>query len=168
MDLIVEAFSQTPHRRLIVIGDGPEMGKIRKLAGSNVTLMGYQGDRVLKAHLEKARAFVFAAEEDFGILPVEAQAAGAPVIAFGKGGALETVIPLDNPQNQPPTGLFFQEQTVESLLAALGQFETEESQFSPADIRIHAETFGTDRFLKTYSDYVKRKIEEFWPNRRVS
>ena len=168
MDLIVEAFSQTPHRRLIVIGDGPEMGKIRKLAGSNVTLMGYQGDGVLKAHLEKARAFVFAAEEDFGILPVEAQAAGAPVIAFGKGGALETVIPLHNPQNQPPTGLFFEEQTVESLLEGVDQFEAEETQFSSADIRIHAETFSTERFLKTYSDYVKRKIEEFWSDRRVS
>jgi glycosyltransferase involved in cell wall biosynthesis len=151
-----------------VIGDGPEMGKIRKLAGSNVTLMGYQEDGVLKAHLEKARAFVFAAEEDFGILPVEAQAAGAPVIAFGKGGALETVIPLHNPQNQPPTGLFFQEQTVESLLEGLDQFEAEEITFSPAEIRMHAERFSTDRFLKTYSDYVKGKIEEFWPDRQLS
>jgi glycosyltransferase involved in cell wall biosynthesis len=168
MDLIVEAFSQTPHRKLIVIGDGPEMGKIRKLAGSNVTLMGYQEDGVLKAHLEKARAFVFAAEEDFGILPVEAQAAGAPVIAFGKGGALETVIPLHNPRNEPPTGLFFKEQTVESLLEGLDQFEAEEGQFSAAEIRIHAEKFSTDQFLKTYSDYVKCKIEGFWPDRQMS
>jgi glycosyltransferase involved in cell wall biosynthesis len=168
MNLIVEAFSQTPHRKLIVIGDGPEMGKIRKLAGSNVTLMGYQEDSVLKTHLEKARAFVFAAEEDFGILPVEAQAAGAPVIAFGKGGALETVIPLDHPESQAPTGLFFKEQTAESLLQALDRFEAAESQFSASEIRAHAEKFSTDRFLKAYSDFVKGKVEEFWPDREVS
>jgi glycosyltransferase involved in cell wall biosynthesis len=168
MDLIVAAFSQTPHRKLIVIGDGPEMGKIRKLAGPNITLLGYQDDEILKAHLEKAKAFVFAAEEDFGILPVEAQAAGAPIIAYGKGGALETVIPLKNPRNKPPTGLFFKEQTVESLLEALDQFEAAAKEFNPSEIRLHAEKFGTERFLKAYSDFVKSKVEEFWPDSRAS
>lgn len=168
MDLIVTAFSQTPHRKLIVIGDGPEMGKIRTLAGPNITLLGYQDDEILKAHLEKAKAFVFAAEEDFGILPVEAQAAGAPVIAYGKGGALETVIPLKNFHNAPPSGLFFKEQTVESLLEALAQFEAAETAFNPSAIRLHAEKFSAERFLEAYSDFVKCRVEEFWPDRQAS
>jgi len=104
MDLIVAAFSQTPHRKLIVIGDGPEMGKIRKLAGPNITLLGYQEDEVLKTHLETAKAFVFAAEEDFGILPVEAQAAGAPVIASEKGVRSKRSFPSKTPRIGHPRG----------------------------------------------------------------
>ena len=86
MDLIVEAFAQMPDKRLVVLGDGPEMPKLKALAGPNVTLLGYQDDLVLRDHLQRARAFVFAAEEDFGILPVEALACGTPVIAYGRGG----------------------------------------------------------------------------------
>ena len=94
-----------PQRRLIVIGDGPEMERVRKVAGSNVTLLGYQPNEILVDYLQRARAFVFAAEEDFGILPVEAQACGTPVIAFGKGGTLETIIGLDSACGSPPTGV---------------------------------------------------------------
>ncbi|WP_254655338.1 glycosyltransferase family 4 protein [Selenomonas sp. oral taxon 137] len=100
VDLIVEAFTAMPEKRLVVIGDGPEFGKIKKKAGSNVTLLGYQPFEVLRDKMQKAKAFVFAAEEDFGIIPVEAQACGTPVIAYGRGGALETVIP-------GRTGVFF-------------------------------------------------------------
>ena len=129
IDLIVQAFSQTPERRLVVIGDGPEMKRIKAVAGENVTILGYQPSEVLIDHLRRARAFVFAAEEDFGISVVEAQACGTPVIAFGRGGALESVIglPLDR-----PTGVFFGEQTPESLLAAVGRFERNGIYSTPA------------------------------------
>ncbi len=89
--LIIEAFNSMPDKKLIVIGDGPDAERCKRLAGNNVVFMGYQSTEVLKDHMQRAKAFVFAAEEDFGIIPVEAQACGTPVIAFGKGGALETI-----------------------------------------------------------------------------
>jgi glycosyltransferase involved in cell wall biosynthesis len=144
VDLIVEAFAKMPQRRLIVIGDGPEMARIRKVAGPNVTLMGFQPNDVLRDHLQRARAFVFAAEEDFGILPVEAQACGTPVIAFGKGGALETVIGADDARARAPTGLFFGEQNVPAVIDAVERFE--ETYVNPADCRAWAESFGIEAF----------------------
>ena len=92
MDLIVEVFSETG-LPLIVIGDGPDFEKVKNRARKNIEFLGFQKDNVLKEYMQKARAFIFAAEEDFGIVPVEAQACGTPVIAFGKGGVTETVIP---------------------------------------------------------------------------
>lgn len=120
IDLIVKAFSQMPDKRLVVIGDGPEFQKIRSTAGNNVVLLGFQDYSSLKDHMQRARAFVFAAEEDFGIAPLEAQACGTPVIAFGKGGALETIRGL---VTEKPSGVFFAEQEPESLRAAVAQFE---------------------------------------------
>ena len=149
MSLIVEAFSATPERRLIVIGDGPEFKKIKKLAGPNVKLLGYQPFDVLHEHLRRARAFVFAAEEDFGILPVEAQACGTPVIAYGKGGSLETVV-------EDMTGVFFDDQTVGSLNQAIDRFEAMEHRFSPEDIREHATAFSVEHFQTRFRDYVSR------------
>lgn len=104
VDLIVEAFNATPDKRLVVIGDGPGFAKVK--AAANVELAGFADQDVLRDTLQRARAFVFAAEEDFGIAPVEAQACGTPVIAFGKGGALETVRGLGL-VGEKPTGLFF-------------------------------------------------------------
>ncbi len=92
MDLIVEAFSQMPDKKLVVIGDGSEMSKIKAKASSNIELLGYQPNSVMQEYMQKAKGFVFAAEEDFGITPVEAQACGTPVIAFGKGGALKQFV----------------------------------------------------------------------------
>ena len=92
IDLIIESFNQMPNKKLVVIGDGPDFEKIKAKAGSNIQILGYQPFEILKDYMQRAKAFVFAAEEDFGITPVEAQACGTPVIAFGKGGALETVI----------------------------------------------------------------------------
>ena len=152
MDLIVEAFSKIPNKRLIVIGDGPEMEKIKKLSGPNITLLGYQPIEVLKEQLQKAKAFIFAAEEDFGIVPLEAQATGTPVIAFGKGGALETVIPPGT--DKVPTGLFFEEQTVASLIEAIHAFEAIEERFDPEAIRRHAEQFSIQRFNETFKNFV--------------
>lgn len=147
MDLIAEAFSGLG-RRLVVIGDGPGFKKVRAGAGKNVELLGYQEADVLRDYLRKARAFVHAAEEDFGIVLVEAQACGTPVIAYGKGGAKESVI-----ENR--TGVFFNEQTVESLQRAVIGFEKMEGRFNPSEIRLNAERFGAERFRKQFRDAVE-------------
>jgi glycosyltransferase involved in cell wall biosynthesis len=148
IDLIVEAFSSTPDRKLVVIGDGPEMPRIRRLAGPNVSFLGYQKTGVLKDYLQRARAFVFAAEEDFGIIPLEAQACGTPVIAFGRGGALETVVA----QSETPTGVFFYSQTVPSLLDAIRHFET--LSIKPETCRKWAESFSAT----TFRDALRREF----------
>lgn len=139
IDLIVDAFAQMPDKKLIVIGDGPDYEKIKAKATSNVTMMGYQPFEVLRDHMQRAKAFVFAAEEDFGIAPVEAQACGTPVIAYGKGGALETVV-------EGETGMFFEEQRVEAIIKAINQFEENYGEFMFKAIRKHAETFSVERF----------------------
>nr|WP_298964235.1 glycosyltransferase [uncultured Halomonas sp.] len=123
IDLVIEAFNQTPERELIVIGDGPDYQKLARLAGPNVTLLGYQPDEVLIDHLERTRAFVFMAEEDFGILSVEAQAAGAPVIAYGVGGSAEIIQP-------EKTGLLVQHQNVQALKVKVDEFEQMQDSFS--------------------------------------
>ena len=165
MDLIVEAFSQMPDKRLIVIGDGSEFDKIKRKAGPNVELLGYQPFSVLKDHMRRAKAFVFAAEEDFGITPVEAQACGTPVIAFGKGGALETVRPLGVAAS---TGLFFDTQSVPSLCAAIKSFEENQHIFIPADCRTNAEKFSTQRFEREFSEFVEAKWAEFSASKRIN
>lgn len=157
MDLIVEAFSTMPDKRLLVIGAGPDMEKIKAKAGPNVEMMGYQSFSVLKSSMQKARAFVFAAEEDFGITPVEAQACGTPVIAFGKGGSLETVIA----HGENPTGVFFDEQTVTSLSNAVRDFEAKQDKFLPENCRRNAERFSVERFNREFSEYVERRWADF-------
>jgi glycosyltransferase involved in cell wall biosynthesis len=165
IDLIVRAFSQTPERRLVVIGDGPEMKRIKSVAAENVTILGHQPTDVLVDHLRRARAFVFAAEEDFGISVVEAQACGTPVIAFGRGGALESVIglPLDR-----PTGVFFGEQTLESLLEAVNRFEDNASLFDPRQCRRNAERFSSENFKTALTNFIDARlpyacVEQFLP-----
>ena len=153
MDLIVEAFSQMPEKRLVVIGDGPDMEKIKAKAGKNVEMMGYQPFPVLKDMMQRAQAFVFAAEEDFGITPVEAQACGTPVIAYGKGGVLETVIE----DGLLPTGVFFREQTIPALCDAVVRFEKNKDNFSPENCRANAEKFSTARFNIEFAQYVEEK-----------
>lgn len=153
MDLIVEAFSKMSDKKLIVIGDGPDFAKIKAKAGKNVTLMGYQPFDVLKDHMQRAKAFVFAAEEDFGITPVEAQACGTPVIAFGKGGALETVVGLEK---ENPTGVFFKEQTVESIREALEEFEKVQERIYPIVCRRNAERFSNERFVIRFKDLLHK------------
>lgn len=151
IDLIVEAFSAMSDKKLIVIGDGPDFEKIKAKASTNVTLMGYQPFEVLRDHMQRARAFVFAAEEDFGIAPVEAQACGTPVIAFGKGGALETVA-------DGASGLFFDTQSVESLCKAVERFETME--FDYPKISIHAHKFAEERFLTEMKSFLQEKLKK--------
>ncbi|BCT14991.1 TPA: glycosyltransferase family 4 protein [Enterobacter roggenkampii] len=158
IDLIVEAFSQMPDKKLIVIGDGPEMKKIQSKVKDNITLLGYQPFSVLKEHMQNAKAFVFAAEEDFGIIPVEAQACGTPVIAFGKGGALETVRPVGI---ENPTGIFFKQQTVTSLQDAIDEFEKTQSLFTPNACRENAERFSRARFDQEFRNFVEEKWSLF-------
>jgi len=158
IDLIVKAFTKLG-APLVVIGDGPDFEKVKRHAGPNVKLLGHQPDSVVKNYLERCKAFVFAADEDFGIAPVEAQAGGAPVIAYGKGGVTETVIPGE-------TGIFFQEQTVESLIEAVKQVESGKYTFDPERIRRNAERFSKSRFQREFSELVDRAWSEFMDKRQ--
>ncbi|EIV7877754.1 TPA: glycosyltransferase family 4 protein, partial [Escherichia coli] len=148
IDLIVEAFSNMPDKRLVVIGNGSEMVKIKSKAKSNIEILGYQPDSVMLEHMQNAKAFVFAAEEDFGITPVEAQACGTPVVAFGKGGSLETVRPYGVDK---PTGVFFDEQSVPSLVKAINFFDTVSDKIEPQDCRENAMRFSVEIFKNNLS-----------------
>jgi glycosyltransferase involved in cell wall biosynthesis len=152
MDLIVEAFSHMPDKKLVVIGTGPDFEKIKKKAGSNVSLLGFAPDKVLREKMQHAKAFVFAAEEDFGITPVEAQACGTPVIAYGRGGSLETVRGLGI--KDEPTGVFFNKQSIESVKAAVEKFEEQADKISYQNCRKHAEQFSEEIFREQFKKYV--------------
>lgn len=155
IDLIVEAFSQLPNKELIVIGEGPEMSKIKNKAGKNVKILGYQSNEILRDYLKKAKAFIFAAEEDFGLLPLEAQASGTPVIAYGKGGALETVKGLDDTK---PTGLFFQEQNIASLCKGIELFERNQSTFTQENCLLNASRFSPAQFRTQMIEFVETRM----------
>lgn len=162
IDLIVEAFSSMPERKLVVIGDGPDFDKVREKAGPNVQFLGYQSDKVLRDYLQRAKAFIFAAEEDFGIAPLEAQACGTPVIAFGKGGALETIIgDVDIEKRSQLTGIFFDEQTKESLCKAVEEFEKCQSEILPSVCRANAMRFSPERFRTEFSSLVQQALNRF-------
>jgi glycosyltransferase involved in cell wall biosynthesis len=149
-------------RRLTVIGDGPELKRLRRIAGPTVQFLGSVSDHELKANLAGARALLFPGEEDFGIVAVEAQSFGRPVIAYGSGGALETVRGdwEGKPRIDDPTGVFFNEQSPAKLAEAIVRFESEMSRFSPEKIREHALQFDTSVF--------KRRMEEFLSSTIVS
>ncbi|MBZ7566180.1 glycosyltransferase family 4 protein [Klebsiella grimontii] len=164
MDLIVEAFSRMPNKKLIVIGDGSEMIKIKAKATENIEILGYQPNSVMEEHMKRAKAFIFAAEEDFGITPVEAQACGTPVIAFGKGGALETVRPYGVDK---PTGLFFDKQDVTSLIDAISEFELKSDMFTPENCRENALRFSVDRFRYEIENYVNMKWNLFQERKKI-
>jgi glycosyltransferase involved in cell wall biosynthesis len=152
MDLIVEAFSLMPDKTLVVIGEGPDLAKVKAKATKNIEILGFQSNDSLKRHLQNAKALIFAAVEDFGMLPVEANASGTPVIAYGRGGSLETVKDLE-------TGIFFQEQTAASIQEAVKRFE--KLEFDPLKIRAHAETFRRERFAKEFKAWVESEWEKW-------
>lgn len=154
MDLIVEAFAMMPDRRLVVVGDGPELAKVKAKAAPNIEILGYQPFSELKKLMQEARAFVFAAEEDFGIAPVEAQACGTPVLAYGKGGARETVV-------DGQTGLFFPTQTVAALQEVVSRFEASVDRFAPDRCRANAVRFSVPRFRQEFGSYVADKWARF-------
>lgn len=161
MPLIMQAFAKMPDKKLVVIGDGPDFEKAQAIAktASNITLMGYQENAVLIDHLRRAKGFVFAAIEDFGLLPVEAQACGTPVIAYGKGGALETVKSTES-DVQKPTGVFFDEQTPESIIKAIENFEASIDVFTPQNCRDNAESFSEENFRQQLKTFVAEKTSE--------
>nr|WP_184415913.1 glycosyltransferase family 4 protein [Rhodanobacter sp. MP7CTX1] len=160
VDLIVEAFAKMPERRLVVIGDGPERAKVERLAAGhpNIELLGYQSSEVLVDHMRRAKAFVFAAEEDFGITPVEAQACGTPVIAYGRGGSLETVRGL---AVDKPTGVFFDSQSVAAMIHAVEQFGQSVSAFKAVHCRENALRFSAKRFQTQFAELVVREWTAF-------
>jgi glycosyltransferase involved in cell wall biosynthesis len=158
MDLIAEAFRAMPDKRLVIVGDGPDFEKVRSHAGPNIELLGYRPRDELRHLLQHAKAFVFAAEEDFGIAPVEAQACGTPVIAFGKGGARETVRTAGTAL---PTGLFFDEQQPASLIAAVERFESQRERFTPEACRENAMRFDAARFRMEFARFVEDAFLEF-------
>jgi len=150
--LIVKAFTRMPDKKLIVIGDGPCYEKTKSKATSNVKMLGYQPTSILRRYMQRARAFVFAAEEDFGIIPIEAQACGTPVIAYGKGGIRDTVI-------ENKTGLFFEKQEADSIIDAVERFERK-GDYDPVKIRLNAERFSNERFLRQFKSFVDSALEE--------
>lgn len=149
VDLIVEAFSKMPNHKLIVIGDGPEMKYIKPEATPNVELLGHVPYHILIEYMQNAKAFVYAAEEDFGIVPVEAQACGTPVIAFGKGGVLETVV-----KNE--TGIFFYEQSQKAIIEAVKEFEKKDFDYNL--VRKNAEKFSKLIFEEKFENFVNDKM----------
>ncbi len=159
MDILVEAFSKMPDKRLVVIGSGSEFAKCKALAGANVQLLGFQPTDVVRDYMQRAKAFLFAAEEDFGIAPLEAQACGTPVIAYGRGGALETVRGIDK---SAPTGVFFAQQTAEAVCEAVRQFEARQELFSPQSCRHNAEQFTTERFCNEIKAFVEKRYRRIY------
>jgi glycosyltransferase involved in cell wall biosynthesis len=154
--LIAEAFKGMPERKLVIIGDGPMFKDVLKHAAPNLSILGYQPNDVLLRYLRSAKAFVFAAEEDFGISPLEAQACGTPVLAYGKGGARETVV-------DGVTGLFFAEQSAEAIRDVVERYERDAHTFDPVTIRRHAETFSIARFRREF----KACVDQLWDAHRA-
>jgi len=166
VDLAISACNAM-QRPLIVIGEGERMRALKKLAGPTVTLVGYQPDELVRKYYQRCRAFIFPSEEDIGLTPIEAQACGRPVIAYGRGGALETVVgelPSKSFAPEFSTGVFFGEQSAESLAEAIRFFESNERRFSPAFIRRHAERFDVSRFKAEMRAFINAKMLEFGPN----
>ncbi len=149
MDLIVEAFRELPDRRLVVAGAGPEETRTRRVAGPNVQFVGEVPRPQLRELMRGARAFVFAAEEDFGLLPVEAQACGTPVIAYARGGLVETIVGEDQPES---TGMFFTEQSPAAIASTVQRFEREVVRFDPRSCRDNAKRFSADRFRHDFRE----------------
>jgi glycosyltransferase involved in cell wall biosynthesis len=156
--LIVEAFRMMPDRKLVVIGDGPDLASIRRIASQNVQVLGYQPSTVVIKMMQQARAFLFAALEDFGIVLVEAQSCGTPVIAYGKGAALEII---HGNSSEHPTGLFFNEQSINAIIGAVSEFEANGLRFSTHTCRENATRFSVDLFRSNFSRFVDDSLNNF-------
>ena len=154
IDLAVEAFKNL-RRKLMVVGNGPELSYLKKIKPPNVSIITNASDTDVQQYMKKCCALIFPGEEDFGIVPLEAQASGKPVIAFGKGGALETVIDLNACQKNKATGIFFYEQTSESLVKAVLNFEENMNKFDANACRKNAMNFDK----KIYSNSMNQSIQ---------
>jgi len=151
IDLAIEACNRLRHR-LVIIGSGQDEARLHSLAGPTVQFLGWQPDEAIRDHLRRCRALIFPGEEDFGIVPVEANACGTPVIAFGRGGATETIVPPGG--REAPTGVWFMEQRVESLIDAIEDFSKSMSAFAPASLRRRALQFTASRFERELFAYI--------------
>jgi glycosyltransferase involved in cell wall biosynthesis len=156
LDLALEACRRLD-RKLVVIGSGQDETKLRRLAGNRTAFLGWQSDNGVRDYLRRCRALLFPGEEDFGIVPVEAQACGTPVVAFAKGGATETVIPLGS--EVPPTGVWFGEQTPDCLGEAIERFERHADAFHADVLRRHALRFRTERFLDDMFGFIRTVMD---------
>ncbi len=159
ISLIVKAFNQLG-KPLVVIGGGPELKRMQQLAQPNVQILGWQPDAVVEQYMAQAKAFVYAAFEDFGIAPVEAQACGTPVIAYGLGGTLETVRDVKQ-YGEMGTGLLFYEQTEAAIVDAVNAFEQYQSALNPDIVRSHALSFSPSVFQDHYQAFLERCYREF-------
>lgn len=154
--LIAEAFKAMPGKRLVIIGEGPELERVKAIQANNVEVLGYQPTSVLRDYLSRARGFVFAGVEDFGITLVEALACGTPVIAFGQGGAMEIV--KDISQGAEATGVFYTEQTVSAIIDAMQRFE--QASFSADVCRASVQKFSVEQFNKQLKDFVNHAVHQ--------
>ena len=153
VDLLVETFRRLPGRTLHVVGDGPDLDALRGAATPNVVFHGRLDDVARDRLVASSAAFLFAAEEDFGISPLEAQALGTPVIAFGRGGSSETIRGLDS---EAPTGVFFGSQTPDAVLSAIDTFDVARSRITAQACRDNAMRFATPRFRREFAEYIDR------------
>jgi glycosyltransferase involved in cell wall biosynthesis len=165
LDLAIAACNRLG-RHLVVIGTGQDDGRLRALAGPTVRFLGWQPNSAIRDHFRRCRALLFPGEEDFGIVPVEAQACGTPVIAFGKGGLTETVVPPGG--GREPTGLWFVEQHADCLIAALEEFESMPERFSPAAARRQSERFNYHRFAEELFGYLDGVLNPAASTRRAA
>lgn len=161
LDLIAAAFAKMPDKKLVIIGDGPEIKRVAEAAANapNIQLLGYQKGDVLVDHMQRAKAFIFAAEEDFGIVPVEAQACGTPVIAYGAGGALETVVDVERDPARG-TGLYFSEQTADAIRDAVTRFDALANPITAESCRENAARFSTAMFHERLRANVDRALAD--------
>ena len=157
IDLAVMAARQLG-RKLVVVGTGPEAHRLQNLAGADVEFLGWRDDEEVAHLYARCRALIFPTLEDFGITPLEAMAAGRPVIAFGQGGALETVVASGGAD--PPTGIFFERQTVEHLIGAIREFERDPGRFEPKLLRRRAEAFDRPLFKERIRGYLEERLAE--------
>ena len=163
IDIAIRAFNEM-RLPLKIVGEGPLLSRLERSAGSNIEFLGWVDDSVLAALYGSCQALIFPGEEDFGIVPVEAQACGRPVIAYEKGGVLETVIPVkaNAESDAPPTGIFFSHQSAAELIKAVELYGRIQGRFNPAKIRDHAAEFSTQRFRDQIREFVRARLGERW------
>ncbi len=157
VDLVIDAFNNMPNRKLVIVGKGSMEKVLKQKSGANITFLHGLDAEQLAACFSNCKGFIFPQLEDYGITPLEANASGRPVIAYGKGGVLDTMIPVKNGNTKNATAVFFESQTVESLSAAIDHFET--LVFDPHFIRHHTETFDEVHFIEKIRSFVSAKFQ---------
>jgi len=164
VDIIIEAFNILKDKKIVIIGSGNIKEELEKnITSKNIKMLGWADENTLLDYYQRAAGFIFPAEEDFGIAPVEAQSTGLPVIAFGRGGNTETVMAINDPKNSlNPTGIFFYEQTADSLIHCINEFESKKSEFNPIHIRKNALKFSDELFIKNIKDFLKKHNIHNW------